>query len=171
MDKKNLNINGTEFVIYTNSTVFGDGEHESTAKILEMMSKQDLKDKDVLDVGSGTGILSVYASLQGAKVTAVDLNPSALEFTRKNLEANGVDGVVSLNDLTQDIVKKFDVIVANLPAAEQVENVKDVDLCLKDDGVIIISWLNKLKPERHFRNLKVTEYIKNEEYDVYALKK
>jgi ribosomal protein L11 methyltransferase len=169
MDKKVLNINGTTFTIHRGESVFGDGSHESTASVLETMSKYDFKNKKVLDIGTGTGILSVFAALNGAEVTAVDVYPAAIGYAMKNFEENGVVVDLKFNDLTQGIDKKFDIIVANLAPAQQVENLKTVANRLEKDGVLIISWLNHLDLNRHARKFEVKHHIKNTEYDVYAL--
>ena len=170
MNKTPFNINGVEFTIYSNDTVFGDGSHESTATMLDLMAQCDFKGKKVLDIGTGTGILSVFAALSGAEVTAVDLNPAALEFARKNFKHNGVDVNLELNDLTQDIEGKYDFILANLPPAEQVENLKTVEQYLADGGTLIISWLNYLDLNRHAPQFTVVQHIENREYDGYVLR-
>ena len=170
MDKTILNINNIEFTIYSNYSVFGDGSHESTASILNVMSKIDLAGKKVLDIGTGTGILSAFAALSGAEVMAVDISPAAMEFARKNFETNDVEVDLRLNDLTQDINERFDVIVANLAPAPQVENMKTVKQYLTENGILVISWINHLDLKHHAPQFDVIRHIVNKEYDVYELK-
>ena len=170
MNKILLYRNNTEMVIYNDNTVFGDGTHESTTGMLDMMAGIDLAGKSVLDIGTGTGILSVYAALCGAKVTAVDMSPAAMEFARKNFDANGVTVDLIFNDLTRDIEKKFDLIVANLAAPVQVENLKTVEKCMAEEGRLIISWLNYLPLERYARGFEVIDRVEGTEYDVYKLR-
>lgn len=171
MNKTPFNINGIEFTVYSNDTVFGDGSHESTATLLDLMAKCDFKGKKVLDIGTGTGILSIFACLSGAKqVLALDLSPAAMEFARKNFKVNGVSVDLELNDLTQDIEGTFDIILANLPAPEQVENMKTIEHYLSENGILLISWINHLSLERHAPRFDVLHHITNTEYDAYMLK-
>lgn len=172
MEKQTLNVNNIEFTLYSNSNVFGDYTHESTISMLDLMSKCDFNNKKVLDLGTGTGILSIFSALSGAaEVTAVDLNPYALEVARKNAETNGVENVVSVkfNDLTQDMEEKFDIILANLPVPPQVENVKTIKNFLNENGILILSWVNHLPFDIYCPHFKVIEHIPNREYDVYRL--
>lgn len=71
----------------------------------------------VLDIGTGSGILAIAAAKRGAKVTACDINPRALEFAQRNAIHNGVDNNIQfvLSDVYSSIEGKFDVILANPP--------------------------------------------------------
>ena len=143
MNKKTFNINNIIFDIYSDSTVFGDGSHESTNSVLELLSKQNLKNKRVMDIGTGTGIQSVFAKLSGAEhVMAIDILAPSLEWARKNFKRNNVEVEVEVNNLTEYIDDKFDIVIANLPPAEQCENLKDIKKNLNDGGILIISWKN-----------------------------
>ncbi len=69
----------------------------------------------VLEMGCGTGIISIHCARRGARVTAVDINPNAVECTRKNASANGVDVEVLHSDLFSDVGGEFDLILFNPP--------------------------------------------------------
>ena len=171
MNKKTFNINNIIFDIYSDSTVFGDGSHESTNSVLELLSKQNLKDKKVMDIGTGTGIQSVFAKLSGAEhVMAIDIFASSLEWARKNFKRNNVEVEVEINNLTQYIDDKFDIVIANLPPAEQCENLKDIKKNLNDGGILIISWKNIIPLKDWNRDFEVVEHIEGKEYDAYVLK-
>lgn len=171
MNKNTFNVNDITFDIYSDSSVFGDGTHETTNFMLELMRKHELKDKNVIDIGTGTGVLSVFASLSGAKrVLALDASATAIEWARKNFKRNSVEVDVEVNNLTEYIDEKADIIVANLPPAEQVENLKSVKKNLNEDGVLIISWLKNLAFKQFVRGFKVIEHIEGIEYDAYVLK-
>lgn len=75
--------------------------------------------QSVLDVGTGSGVIAVFASLGGAgRVLAVDINPAALRSARRNARQHGVDGVMEVrrSDLFEQVGdERFDVITANLP--------------------------------------------------------
>ena len=171
MKKTEFNINNIKFNIYNDSTVFGDGSHETTRLVLDTLSKCEIKDKFVIDVGTGTGILSVFSSLSGAaRVVAIDANGGALEWARKNFKTNDVNVEIELTNLTDEIDDKADIIVANLPMPEQVENMKTIRKNLAKDGILIISWINFVPIEDHLRDFEIIEKIEGEEYDAYILK-
>jgi hypothetical protein len=78
---------------------FGSGSHPSTRLVLARLMAEPPVGADVLDVGCGSGILSVTAALLGAaSVTAIDIDPDAVEVTGANAAANGVAERVSASD-------------------------------------------------------------------------
>jgi len=83
----------------------------------------NLIDKNVLDVGTGTGVQAIHAAKGGAKtVTAIDINPDAIECAKENVLLNNVQDRVSVvkSDLFEKIAlgTKFDLIIANLPITD-----------------------------------------------------
>ncbi|MEM5804592.1 MAG: methyltransferase [Candidatus Aenigmatarchaeota archaeon] len=74
-----------------------------------------LRPKKALDMGSGSGILAIVLAKNGADVTAVDIDPLAVEATARNAEANGVKVKVAESDLFRNVKGKFDLIVFNAP--------------------------------------------------------
>lgn len=170
MNKNAFEINSITFDIYSDSSVFGDGQHETTQFMLEMLQMQDIKGKRVLDIGTGTGILSVFAKKSGADhVMAIDISGAALEWARKNFKRNDVEIEVEINNLTQHLPEQADIIMANLPPAEQAENLKDVKKNLREGGVLIISWFNKVPLEDWNMDFEVVHHIEGREYDGYIL--
>ena len=172
MEKTTFNINNIEFDIYSDSSVFGDGTHESTQWMLDLMSNYDFKDKSLIDIGTGTGILSVFAKMSGAShVLALDMSATALEWCRKNAKRNNVEIDAEINNLTEYIDEKADVILANLPPAEQCENLKSVAKNLNDDGILVVSWLNIIPLKDFNKDFEIVKHIEGKEYDAYVLKK
>lgn len=103
--------------IYINSGIaFGTGEHETTQLCLRLLSQIDVKGKTVLDIGTGSGILAIAASLLGAReVYAFDLDPVAVEVARENVAINDIDNIkVFQKDALQYKGKGYDVVMANL---------------------------------------------------------
>lgn len=106
---------------------FGTGTHETTALCLEAMETLELKDKKVLDLGCGSGILSIGALLMDAKeASLVDIDSNSVRIAGENIEKNSFDaeryktycGNITDNDkLREDIgLKCYDVIFANIVA-------------------------------------------------------
>ena len=69
----------------------------------------------ILEIGCGSGVVSIHCAKNGCSVTSVDINPSAVECTRENAMLNGVDMDVRESDLFQNVPERFDTIVFNLP--------------------------------------------------------
>ncbi len=69
----------------------------------------------VLEVGCGSGVVSIHCALNGCEVTSGDINPKAVDLTRRNFEANGLSAEVVETDVYSAIDGRFDTIVFNLP--------------------------------------------------------
>jgi len=95
--------------------VFHPGFFYSTKFLLKHLETKNLKAKSLLELGCGTGLISVYAALTGAKVTALDISPTAVENTKRNASTNKVAIVVVESDLFDRIDGRFDIIIINPP--------------------------------------------------------
>ena len=87
----------------------------SDDSILLIESLDVRKDERILEIGCGSGIVSIHCASNGCDVTAVDINPSAVECTKENAALNGTDIDVRLSDLFENVPERFDTIVFNLP--------------------------------------------------------
>lgn len=108
----------TEYEILINPQMaFGTGHHETTNSIISELLDADLKDKTVLDMGCGTSILAILASMRGAKeVTAIDIDDWCVNNSRDNIALNQIDNItVELGDARLlEGRAPFDVIIANI---------------------------------------------------------
>lgn len=98
---------------------FGTGTHETTSLCIKLMEDYMKKGDKVLDVGCGSGILTIAgALLGGSEILGVEIDPVAVEISKENILLNRVEGVAKAQygDLTKGIDFKADVIVANLMA-------------------------------------------------------
>lgn len=96
--------------------VFHPGFFFSTKFLLSHLEKISIQDKSVLELGAGTGLISVYCSNQGAKVTATDISKKAIENISLNSEINNCNIIVIESDLFDNIQKQeFDLITINPP--------------------------------------------------------
>ncbi|MAP01558.1 MAG: 50S ribosomal protein L11 methyltransferase [Flavobacteriales bacterium] len=103
-------------VIIDPSMTFGTGHHETTLLMSKALFDLKLIDKDVLDMGTGTGVLAIICHLLGAKsVDAVDIDPIAVENTRKNLFSNTINSNnVFLGDSSFVKSNEYDLLLANI---------------------------------------------------------
>lgn len=120
---------------------FGTGHHETTFMMIQHMLQVNFKDKVVLDMGCGTGVLAILAEKLGAQeVTAIDIDNWCYINSLENVEKNNCNSVnVMEGDASLLVSKQFDVILANIN-----RNILLVDLTtyidnLKKDGILILS--------------------------------
>ncbi len=119
---------------------FGTGDHPTTRLCLELLETVPIKGNRIIDIGCGSGILSIGACLLGAsKVLAIDIDPIAVEVSKENRAMNQVDfeAVVGEGVLVYD--EKWNVAVSNIISATLIRLAKDVRRLLTDDGYWIIS--------------------------------
>jgi ribosomal protein L11 methyltransferase len=94
---------------------FGTGHHQTTFLMCKSMFDLNLKDKVVLDMGSGTGVLAILAEKLGAKnVIAFDIEPWSVENCEENALKNNCTKITSLLGDIDQVNGKFDVILANI---------------------------------------------------------
>lgn len=131
-------------IIIDPALAFGSGHHASTLMCLEFLSTINLKNKNMLDVGCGSGILSIAATKLGARVYACDTDDLAIQETQKNAFNNHI----SLQSLwlgsiqeSPDTPSHYDVIVANIVAFVVKLLHNDFKAKLKKNGILILSGI------------------------------
>ncbi len=93
---------------------FGAGHHETTSMMIDALLQADLKGLSVLDHGTGTGVLAIFAKRRGAdRVLAIDIDEKSVENAQENAALNGVEIDVRLGDTVPE-EGKFDLIMANI---------------------------------------------------------
>ena len=81
----------------------------------EYLWNMDIEGKKVLEIGTGSGFLSVISARKGAEVDAVDINPEALNDAERNAEDNNVEIKLFRSDLFEKVEEKYDMIIFNAP--------------------------------------------------------
>ncbi len=116
-------------------------DHETTGLIISAILDQNLKGKTVLDMGCGTGILSIFASMRGASsVTAVDIDSWAISSTLGNAVYNNISNLEVLQGGSECLPdKKFDFIYANIHRNILLSDMPEYKKVLNKGGELIMS--------------------------------
>ena len=124
---------------------FGTGTHETTRLVMKIMQDEIKGGERVLDVGTGSGILSICASKLGAKECfAYDIDPVAVTVARENAERDGCTNItVGVSDLLKGINKdeRYDFAVANIVADIIIRMLPDIGEHLKPNAPLILSGI------------------------------
>ena len=123
---------------------FGTGTHETTRLCLELLEKYISPGCEFLDMGCGSGILSVAALLLGAKsAVGVDIDPLAVKTAVENAKSNGVEERFTgiCGNLADKVSGKFQVVAANIVADIVILLSKDAPRFLEKDSVYIVSGI------------------------------
>ena len=143
---------------------FGTGRHATTLlclRALEEVWEQDLPEArnpwQVLDVGTGTGILALAAARLGAGVLAIDVDPEAVAAALENVRLNGLEERILVEPtLLQAIRQQFALILANLTTLDLLHLADALTGRLLSGGALIISgFLEKDRPELEARFLRL----------------
>ena len=156
--------------------VFGTGTHETTQLCIELIENYLKKDDMVLDIGCGSGILSIASLLLGAKYAdAVDIDPNAIDIAYTNAGMNDIGretyDVVSGNILEDEDLnekyrgKKYDVVEANIVADVIIALTDKIPQYIKDGGLFISSGIIVERLD------DVLEALKGHGFEVLEVKK
>ena len=129
---------------------FGTGTHPTTVLSMQALETYLTSDDAVIDVGCGSGVLSIAAAKLGAKeVYAYDLDEIAVKSAQQNAKLNGLDNqiVVAQNNLLDHVNKQVNVIVSNILAEIIIRFVDDAWDNLVSDGLFITSGIIQNKKQ------------------------
>lgn len=129
---------------------FGTGTHETTSMVIGLIEKYMKEGDSLLDLGCGSGILSIAAAKLGAsKVMGIDIDEDAVRVTKENVAANGVDSVVDARtgDVTKESFGEYDMVAANLMAELIVMISEGVKSSIKNGGIFISSGILEEKED------------------------
>lgn len=157
---------------------FGTGEHETTSMCIELIEKNIKYQDNLLDIGCGSGILSIVAKKLGANsVEAIDLDPVAVKVAKENIEYNHLTGqiVVKEGNLLDESIGLYDIVVANIMADAIIMLIQSVCLFMKKDGIFIVSGiisdkLGKVVFELKKHNFVITTLFQKEEWNAIVAK-
>ena len=124
---------------------FGTGHHETTHMMVQHLLALDLKNKKVLDMGCGTGILAIFAEMKGAQPTdAIDIDSWCYQNSLENVQRNGCKHITVLEgDSSLLKGKEYDVVIANINRNILLSDMKIYTDCLREKGVLLLSGFYK----------------------------
>ena len=158
---------------------FGTGTHPTTQLSLTALEQTIRGNESVLDVGTGSGVLSIASKLLGAsKVTAFDIDEMATRVAKENIALNPTIGEIEVyeNNLLVGVDQKSDLIVANILAEILLQMPEDAYRNLNDDGSLILSGIieskaNEVKEAYQKAGFTLVERMTMREWNCFILKK
>lgn len=157
---------------------FGTGNHETTTLVAEQILDMDLTGKTVLDMGCGTGILGMLASLKGAKrVTAIDIDTWSFESTLENARLNNIFNLeAKLGDASLLGNETYEIIFANIHKNVIINDLPVYESVLQSGGKIYLSGfythdMPDVKVKAKLLGLLETGYHEKNNWVVYSFEK
>ncbi len=158
---------------------FGTGTHPTTQLSLTALEQTIRGNESVLDVGTGSGVLSIASKLLGAsKVTAFDIDEMATRVAKENIALNPTIGEIEVfeNNLLVGVDQKSDLIVANILAEILLQMPEDAYRNLNDDGSLILSGIieskaNEVKEAYEKVGFTLVERMTMREWNCFIMKK
>jgi len=109
---------------------------EDSLLIAKIIEKMNIKSKRCLDIGCGSGLLSIIMAKSGANVTCTDINPNAIKVTEKNVIENNVKVSAFISDLFENVNGEFDLIVFNPPyLPQEIGEIKEITYSGGETGI------------------------------------
>lgn len=166
-------------IIINPKNAFGAGHHETTGMMMHFLLNIPLRDKAVIDMGCGTGILGIMAAKEGAqKVIGIDIDEFSVENTQENCALNGVDNMeVRLGGA--DAIKKSDsadVFIANINRNILLEDLDKYRATLREGSIVLLSGfyeedVKMLLEKAESLGLELVEKQERNEWRALKLKK
>ncbi|MDR3597191.1 50S ribosomal protein L11 methyltransferase [Clostridium sp.] len=159
---------------------FGTGLHETTQDLLRYILECDFSGLTILDLGTGSGILSIAAALKNAeKIVSLDIRDVTTEVLH-NAELNNISNIqVVVADVTSKdlgINNKFDVVFINIGGEETLSSMEFINKVIKPNGTLFVSGLVEWSSNEIYEKLKLQGYkllksTKTNEWVTMVLKK
>ena len=171
--------NGDKAVIKIDpGAAFGTGTHATTSLCLELLEKYTKNGVSVLDIGCGSGILSIASCLLGAEnAVGVDIDPTSVRVAKENALINSVDTKTEyiVGDLAEKVCGEFDIVCANIVADIIIKLNRDIKKYMKKDAVYITSGIidiraDEVKESFAKSGLSIIEELRRDNWYAFALK-
>lgn len=151
-------------IIISPKMAFGTGHHETTQLSAIALEKLDCSDKVILDMGCGSGLLSILASQKGAKkVIAIDYDQNCIANTKENIQLNNAKNVITIqDDSLSQVDENLDIIVSNIVKNININLLPQFINKLNNNGILILCGflaedMNVLIQESQKHGLKIID--------------
>ena len=144
------NKDGRTILSIDPGAAFGTGTHATTSLCLSLLENYITDSTSVLDIGTGSGILSIASVLLGAKnAIGVDIDAQSVKTAKENAEINNIADKCEflVGDLADKISGKYNIICANIVADVIIKLFENVELFLEEDAVFIISGIIDIRKD------------------------
>lgn len=144
------NISGRKVLNIDPGAAFGTGTHATTTLCLELLEEYVKENHTMLDIGCGSGILSIASVLLGAKrAVGVDIDEVAVKVSNENAALNNITDKTQFikGDLAEKVNGKFNIVCANIVADVIIRLLENVDLFFEDNAVLICSGIINIRVE------------------------
>lgn len=129
-------------IVITPKMSFGTGHHATTYLVLDAMQQFDWKNKKVLDFGTGTGVLAIFAEKLGAsEILAIDNNQWSIENSIENVATNNCNKIQIVETEVLPEKMQYDIILANINKHVLIENCEAICNALLPNSILILSGL------------------------------
>lgn len=148
--EKYENLSGRKVLSIDPGAAFGTGTHATTSLCLQILENHITDESTVLDIGCGSGILSIAGVLLGAKsAVGVDIDAQSVKVAKENAEINNVTDKTEylVGDLADKIKGKYSVVCANIVADVIIKLLENVANFMEDDAVLITSGIIDIRKE------------------------
>ncbi len=161
-------------IIINPALAFGSGHHETTASCLEALDKHLTPKMRLLDVGCGSGILSIASAKLGASVDICDTDPVAVESAIENFRLNTVTYQKSWVGSANQSEESYDFVIANIIADIILMIESDLKARVATNGILTLSGIIEQhisKVKDTFDDFEILEHIKKGEWHTLVLQK
>lgn len=165
-------------IIIEPNMAFGTGNHETTTMMVETILENEMKNKTVLDMGCGTGILGILASMKGAKkITAIDIDEWSFNGANENAALNNIKNMaVKQGDAGLLGNEKFDIIFANIHKNVLLNDMPAYFEVLQPGGLLVMSGfytedIPDIKAKAENLGLKDNGFKSKNNWVAYAFRK
>jgi len=165
-------------IIIEPNMAFGTGNHETTTLMIETILENEMENKNILDMGCGSGILGILASMKGAKkVTAIDIDEWSYKGANENAALNKIENmVVKQGDAYLPGNEKFDIVFANIHKNVLINDLPAYSEVLQPGGLLIMSGfytedIAEIKPRAESLGLKDNGFKTKNNWVAYSFQK
>ncbi len=148
----------THELIITPRMAFGTGHHATTRMMVQAMLDLVIREKEICDLGCGTGVLAILAERMGARhCDAFDIDPAAVDNARANVERNGCVHVVCATGVADALVgRSYDVILANIERNVLLDAMPLLSAAMKPGAALLLSGF--VVTDRHMLAQRAREH-------------